>query len=68
MIQPDNKLARTRKEGYNPIIKKEKKTEEKKKDLFSYDDYDHDDFFFGETKMNHKSTNEESERDTSNLY
>lgn len=47
MIQEDNKLARTRKTGYKKLIKEEKEQPVRDPNMFSYEDFDTDDFFFG---------------------
>jgi len=48
MISTDDKLMRNRFNSYKHITEPEKKEEKKKdKSLFSYDDFAHDDFFFG---------------------
>lgn len=47
MTQEDNKLARERYYGFNPIEKKERVKKKRNPKMFSREDYPSDDFFFG---------------------
>lgn len=56
MIATDNKLLTNNKKVYKPLVLKKKKTVKRKKtNLFSYDDFDIDDFFFGR-EVSYKKT------------